>query len=102
MIPALRKILECLRESGLNLFFLYKCEFGMTKIDYLGSAITQKEIPPESAKIEKFPGQIKMPNTVKLVKCLVGFVQFSRIFIPIPGQKLAILNSDEKKAHGNL
>ena len=86
MIPALRKFFDCLRESGLKLS-AHKCEFGMTKIDYLGSTITPKGISPESAKIEKFLGQIKMPNTVKQVNSLIGFVQFFRNFIPSLGQK---------------
>ena len=62
MIPALRKIFDCLRESGLKLS-AHKCEFGTTKIDYLGSTITPKGISPESAKIENFLGQIRMPNS---------------------------------------
>ena len=61
MIPALRKIFDCLRESGLKLS-AHKCEFGTTKIDYLGSTITPNGISPESAKIEKFLGQIRMPS----------------------------------------
>ena len=58
------------------------------KIDYLGSTITRKGISPESAKIERFLGQIRMPNTVKQVKRLIGFVQFFQNFIPNLGQKL--------------
>ena len=87
MIPALRKIFDCLRESGLKLS-AHKCEFGTTKIDYLGSTITPEGIPTESAKIDNFFGKIRMPNTVKQVKRLIGFVQFFRIFIPNLGQKL--------------
>ena len=87
MIPALRKIFDCLRESGLKLS-AHKCEFGTIKIDYLGSKITPKGISPESAKIEKFLTQITMPNTVKQVKRLTGFVQFFRNFIPNLGQTL--------------
>ena len=87
MIPALRRIFDCLRESGLKLS-AHKCEIGTTKIDYLGSTITPKAISPECAKIEKFLGQIRMPNTVKQVKRLIGFVQFFRSFIPNLGQKL--------------
>ena len=34
LIPALRKIFDCLRASGLKLA-AHKCEFGTTKIDYL-------------------------------------------------------------------
>ena len=87
MIPAQRKIFDCLGESELKLT-AHKCEFGTTKIDYLGSTFTPKGLSPESAKIEKFLGQIRMPNTVKQVKRLIGFVQFFRIFIPNLGQKL--------------
>ena len=54
----------------------------------MGSTITPKGISPKSAKIEKFLGQIRMPNTVKQVKRLIGFVQFFRNFIPNLGQKL--------------
>ena len=86
MTPALRKSFDCLRESGLKLS-AHKCEFGTTKIDYLGSTITPKRISTPSAKIEKFLGQIRMPNTVKQVKGLIGFVQFFRNFIPNLGQK---------------
>ena len=65
----------------------HKCEFH-SKIDYLDSTITPKGLSPESAKIEKFLGQIRLPNTVKQVKCLIGFVQFSWNFIPNHRQKL--------------
>ena len=87
MIPALRKTFDCSRESGLKLS-AHKCEFGTTKIDYLGSTITPKGILPESGKLEKILGQTRMPNTVKQVKRLIGFVQFFRNFIPNLGQKL--------------
>ena len=53
------------------------------------STITLKGISPESAKVENFLGQIRMPNTVKQVKQvkrLYGFVQFFRNFIPNFGQ----------------
>ena len=82
MIPALRKIFDCLRESGLKLS-AHKCEFGTTKIDYLGSTITPKRISLKSAKIEKCLGQIRMPNTVKQVKRLIGFVNSSEILFLI-------------------
>ena len=64
MIRGLRKNFNCLRESGLKRS-AHKCEFGTTKTDYLGSTITPKGIAPESAKIEKLLGQIRMPNTLK-------------------------------------
>ena len=87
MIPALRKIFDCLRESGLK-FSAHKFEFGTTKIDYLCSTITPKGLSPKSTKIEKFLGQIRMPNTVKQKKRLIGFVQHFRSFILNLAQKL--------------
>ena len=87
MIPALRKILHCSIESGFKCSE-HKREFGTTKIDHLGSTITPKKISPKSAKIENFLGQITMPNTVKQVKLLIGFVQSFRKLIPNLGPKL--------------
>ena len=55
IIPALQKIFLWLKQSGLKLS-AHKCEFGSTKIDYLGSTITPKGISPESAKFENFLG----------------------------------------------
>ena len=49
MIPAIRKKFDCLRESGLKLLS-HKCEFGPTKINFLGSTITPKRISFNSAK----------------------------------------------------
>ena len=87
MNPALHKIFDCLRESGWKIS-AHKCEFGTTKIDFLGRTISPKRISPGSAKIEKFLGQFGMPNTVNQVKRLIGFVQRFRNFIPNLGQKL--------------
>ena len=87
MFPALRKTFDYFRELGLKLA-AHRCEFGTTKIDYLGSTITPKGISPESAKIVKLLGPIRMPNTSKQVKRLIGFVHFFRNFILNLGQKL--------------
>ena len=75
IIPELLNLFDFWRESGLKLS-PHKCEFGTTKIVYLGSAVTPKGTSPRGAKIEKFLGQIRMPNTVKQKKRLIGFVQF--------------------------
>ena len=86
-IPALTKFFNCLRASGLKLS-AHKCKFGTTKIDYLGSTITPKGISPEADKMNKFLEKIRMPETVKQVERLIGFVQFFRSFMPTLGQKL--------------
>ena len=86
IMPALRKVFDCLRQSGMKLS-THKCELGTTKIDYLGSTITPRVISPTSATIDKLVEQIRLPNTVKKVKRL-RFVLFFRYFIPKLGQKL--------------
>ena len=70
MIPALRKVFDCLRESGLK-FSAHKYEFGTTKTDYLSSTITPKGTSPKSAQNEKFLGRIRILNRVKQVKRMI-------------------------------
>ena len=87
MIPALRTIFDSLRKSGSKLS-AHKCEIGTIQLDYLGSTFTTKRVSPKITKIENFLGQIRMPDTVKQKKRLIGFVDFFRNFIPNRGQKL--------------
>ena len=87
LIPTLTKVSYCLGAPGPKLF-AHKCEFGTTKIDYLGSTITPAGITPESDKNKKLLDETRMPDTVRQVKRLIGFVQFFRNFIPDLNQKL--------------
>ena len=87
MIPALRKLSDCSRESGLELP-AHQCKIGTKKPDYLGSTITPGGTSPESAKIGKFFGQTRMPSTLKKVKRLIGLVKFLRNCIPNLGTNL--------------
>ena len=87
LIPNLRKIFECIRKSGLKLS-PDKCEIGTQKIKFLGKYITPAGVSTENSKIEKFLKNLRMPQTVKQVKRLVGFLQFWRDFIPNLSQKL--------------
>ena len=48
----------------------------------MGNILTPAGIQPESKKIDKFLSKMKMPQTVKQVKRLIGFVQFFRNHIP--------------------
>ena len=81
MIPALRKIFDCLRESGLKLS-AHKCEFGTTKIDYSGSTFTPKGISPESAKVEKFFGTNYNSKHSETSETLNWFCAFLPEFYP--------------------
>ena len=87
MIPALREFFDCLRQSGFKLS-AQKCDYGTTKIDYLGNTFTPIGISLESAKIEIFSRQIRMLNTVKQLKRLIGFKQLFRKFLLSITQKL--------------
>ena len=87
LIPTLTKNFHCLRASGLQLS-AHKGEFGTTTIDYIGNTITLAGITPESDKIKKFLDKIRMPDNIRQVKRLIGFVQFFRNFIPDLNQKL--------------
>ena len=95
-----RKDFDCLTESALKLS-AHKCVFRMTKSDYLGSAITPKEISSKTAKIEILLGQIKIPNTVKQVNLLFGFVQFKRNFVPNLGEKLLPFHKHLRKENSS-
>ena len=76
-----KQIIDCVRRSGLKLS-PKKCIFGTTKIKFLGNLLTPAGIQPESKKIDKILSKMKMPQTVKQVKRLIGFVQFFRNHIP--------------------
>ena len=87
MLTNLRKTFDLLRRAGLKLSS-EKCQFGMSQITYLGNVITTTGIRPEEEKIKAFLKTMKMPQTVKQVKRLIGFLQFFRTFIPALNEKL--------------
>ena len=87
MIPTLSKIFECVRKSGLKLS-PNKCEIGTQRLKFLGNIITPAGVSPEQEKISTLLKKIKMPQTVKQVKRLIGFVQFFRNYMPSLGEKL--------------
>ena len=72
-----------LGSSGLKLS-AKKCQFVMPSITFLGNTITEKGLQPEE---EKFLRNMRMPQTVKQTKRLIGFVQFFRSFLPHLGEK---------------
>ena len=100
LIPNLRKIFECIRRSGLKLS-PGKRKIGTQKIKFLGNYITPDGVSTESSKKEKFLKNFKMPQTVKQVKRLVGFLQFWRDIVPNLAQKLMsfyeLLRKDQKQ-----
>ena len=59
-----------------------------TQKKIFGKYITPGGVSAENSKIEKFLKNFNMPQTVKQVKKLVGFLRFWRDFIPNLAQKL--------------
>src|SRR6202789_2364732 len=74
-----KQVLERLRKHDL---FLKpkKCEFGKTKVEYLGMVIEEGKVSMDRGKlrgIEEWPA----PTTVKQVRAFLGFGNFYRRFI---------------------
>ena len=87
LVPSLREIFICIRQSGLKLS-PEKCEIATDTMIFLGNNISAEGISPEKAKITKFFDKFKMPKTTKQVNLLIGFTQFFRNYIPNLGEKL--------------
>ena len=87
LVPSLREIFTCIRQSGLRLS-PEKCEIATDTMKCLGNNISAEGISPEKSKITKFLDKFKMPKTTKQVKRLIGFTQFFRNYIPNLGEKL--------------
>jgi hypothetical protein len=86
LLHNLRGVFEALRNAGLKLT-MQKCQFGMPKIDFLGSSITSQGISANEVKVQKFLQTMKMPHNEKGVKRFLGFMQFFRTFIPNLSEK---------------
>ena len=87
LVPSLREIFICIRQSGLKLS-PKKCEIATDTVIFLGNKINAEGISPEKSKITKFLDKFKMPKTTKQVKRLIGSTQFFRNYIPNLGEKL--------------
>ena len=84
----LQKIFSCIRGSGLKLS-PQKCHFGVSRISFFDNTKTpQWYHNTTEKKIEKFLQNLRIPQTVKQMKRLIGFTQFSRNFIPKLNEKL--------------
>ena len=81
LLASLRQIFQCLRRSGLKLS-PENCVFGSEQVSFFGNVITKEGLKPGKEKIEKFLRTLEVPESVKQVKRLIGFLQYFRIFIP--------------------
>ena len=75
----MKKVLQHLWENNLYLK-LKKCEFGKTKIEWLGMIIEEGKISMDSGKLKGIK-EWPIPTTVKQVRGFLGFGNFYRWFI---------------------
>ena len=88
LVPFLREIFICIRQSGLKLS-PEKCEIATDTMKFLGNNISAEGISPEKSKITIFLDKFKMPKkNKKQVKRLIGFTQFFRNYMPNLVEKL--------------
>ena len=80
-IKSIRNVFTAIRKCGIK-FAMEKCEFGVTKVKYLGSVVTTDGVLPNEEKIEGFLKTVKIPTTVHKVQQFVGFVNFFANYIP--------------------
>ena len=81
LIPSIKLIFNCLRKSGLKLS-REKSLLGSEKVRVLGNVVTKEGLQPEKKTIEKFVETLEIPNSVKQVKRIMGFLHLFRSFIP--------------------
>jgi transposase InsO family protein len=74
-----RQVLQTLREHDLYAK-VEKCEFHVTKVDYLGFVITPEGVEMDPAKVEDIRNWTP-PTNVKQVRGFLGFANFYRRFI---------------------
>ena len=94
MVPSLREIFICIRQSGLKLS-LEKWEIATATVKFLANNISAEGMSPEKSKLTKFRDNFRMPK--KQVKRLIGFTQFFRNYMPNLGEKLILFYKLLKK-----
>jgi transposase InsO family protein len=75
----LQKVFTKLKDANLKLK-LSKCDFGVSKVGYLGHEISAQGVKPDPAKVQSIR-QIAVPTTVKQVCSFLGLVGFYHQFI---------------------
>ena len=79
---------------------MHKCQFGATKIDFLGRTITPSGVKPQKPRVQNVLENTKFPKSKKALQRYLGFLNFYRNFIPRLSEKLTpffkLLTKDEK------
>lgn len=86
----LRKVFERFRQFGITIN-LTKCEFGKSKIDFLGYEVSAEGIKPLESKVNAILDYPR-PETVEKLRQFLGMVNFYRASIPNAASHQASLN----------
>ena len=79
-LSTLDESLSAIQDSGM-LINLEKCEFGVDKLTYLGFEMDKAGYRPDPRKMKSIM-EMKMPETLRSVRGLLGFAGFYRHLIP--------------------
>ncbi len=74
-----RKVFQTLRENKLYIKF-EKCEFGVTKVDFLGHRITQETLKMDDHKVKAILDW-EPPRSVPALRSFLGLAPYYRKFI---------------------
>lgn len=83
------KVLQRLQESGLRVKKC-KCEWGQTRIEYLGHVIDEKGVYPTKDKVKAIQ-DAPAPSNVKELRAFLGLVNYYGRFVPQQSTVLAPL-----------
>ena len=87
VIRNLKTVFQCLRKTGFKLS-MAKCHFVVQEVDFLGHTITAKGLAPQKQKIAKFLIKFIFPRSKKAPQPYIGFLKYSRKYIPILAERL--------------
>jgi len=91
----LAEVLDRFRRAGLKLR-LEKCQFLMSKVNYLGHVISDKGIEPNPEKVEAIR-LLQAPTTVKGVRSFLGAIGYYRRFLGNFAEQAQVLTKLTKK-----
>jgi hypothetical protein len=97
-VEHLRKVFQRLRENKLYAKF-EKCEFGVTKVDFLGHTITQKGLKMDDCKVKAILDW-ELPRSISALRSFLGLTSYYRKFIKNFAKIVMLLTNLLKKSSG--
>ena len=79
-LSKVQEVLNRLKKHNLSLK-LSKCQWATQEISYLGFKVSTHGVAPDEAKINAIK-HLKMPESTREIRSLLGMVSYYRRFIP--------------------